>query len=566
MRTHHSRDLPALLWTALLVLPGFVGSAAAGPREKVAAAPAPAVVFSTDFECALNHPFVEEADSGTGATPNDPVHFTVTFPPGRQEAGFFLFRLDHVAGKTVRVDLITDRAGNWDTLNPVYAVIDPDRPADEQLADPALFVCRPPPQLGKDINLPQGLGGSELPITHGVFQEWQYMPRSGVDEKRKLFRVEHTFKKDEASVLVAMKVPYTPLLLDRLMADLQTRWEKEDAKSQRTTPDWAVVKVGESTEGRPLWLVRIGEAVERDPDQPPFAPPPEEKRSKRPVILFYAREHADEHDTSWVTQGVIDFLLSDHRNAKAIRKRVTVLVVPLLDPDGAVKNLYETDVIRAFEDESDRPPEAIAFAGWFREWVDAGNRLDMVFDLHNVESGEGPHLFIYMHDPTRTEESKKIHRAVAAALPGFETQGSDQTGRFSTRLGGWLRNTFGTHMMFYETNSQAPSRHLSLYEMKVMGAGILIGAVKHLVDSESFALRKELERVRDNRYGRWERYGFLGRIFDGSMDPFELEITARLASTVERSSRQQGQRVSWMNELYRKIETGELPEVPSWHK
>jgi murein tripeptide amidase MpaA len=60
-----------------------------------------------------------------------------------------------------------------------------------------------------------------------------------------------------------------------------------------------------------------------------------------------AWSHADEHDSSWVAQGVIEYLLGPkngrpHPDAQAIRQRFTVLVLPLLDPDGAVKNLADS--------------------------------------------------------------------------------------------------------------------------------------------------------------------------------------------------------------------------------
>ena len=231
------------------------------------------VEYEADFPCGLQHP----------VTRVGPDHFRVDFPKDsdRQEAGFFLFALRDVAGKTVTIDLHCGRAPNWKNLNPVFADLDPDRPVAEQLAEPELYACRPPPELGHGVEPPKGVGGAELPVTHGVFQRWQYMPRSGVNPNDKnQFRVVHTFSKDAPGlVAVAMKVPYTPSLLDNLAADLQERHREESEKLRRGEPDWAVVKVGESAEGRPLWLVRIGEAVERDPDQPPFAPP--RKRSAR---------------------------------------------------------------------------------------------------------------------------------------------------------------------------------------------------------------------------------------------------------------------------------------------
>ncbi len=521
---------------------------------------APPVEYEADFPCGLQHPVARVG----------PDHFRVDYPAGhsRQEAGFFLFALRNVAGRTVTVDLMCERAGYWRSLNPVYADLDPALPVAEQLADPALYACRPPPDLGRNVELPQGLGGSKLPVTHGIYQRWQYMPDSGTNpDRRSHYRIRHTFPADAPGlVAVSMRVPYTPQLLDRLVADLQTRHAAEAANTRRGEPDWAVVRVGNSAEGRPLWLIRIGEAVERDPDQPPFAPPPKEKRSKRPVILFYAREHADEHDTSWVAQGVIDFLLSDHRDAKAIRKRATVLIVPLLDPDGAVKNLYETEVIFGFEDDPGRPPEALAYAEWFRDWVDAGNRLDLVFNLHNVESGEGPHLFPYMWErPTGSPRhvlGKMLHHTVASRLTnaGFNVaKDASGFGLFSTRLGGWLRKYFGTHMTFYEVNSQAPQRHLSLYEVKAVGVHLIIAAIEHCFTNEGRWLLRNVESEAYARWRRWNRYGWMKRVFGSGKDVFDRESTCAILPTLERVYAPRPDRPSWIGPLFERYGSGGPP-------
>lgn len=310
------------------------------------------------------------------------------------------------------------------------------------------------------------------------------------------------------------------------------------------------MEVGESAEGRPLWLVRIGEALERDPEQADNAPP--EQRSERPCILFYAREHPDEHDTSWVAQGVIDFLLSNHRDARAIRRRFTVLVVPILDPDGAVANVYETDVIRGFDD-GEETTETLAWATWLRDWVDAGNRLDLVVNLHNVESGEGPHLFPYLHDSSRIDLSQALHDDVVDQLDGFDVRADiGRTGRFSTRLGGWLLRFFGTHHMFYEVNSQAPRRHLALYELKALGVGILRGAATHLFSPRSARLRQLIQHQRQARYGRWERYGWLERMYPPGQPVFEAELNCAVRPAVEN--------------IYVRVRRERQVEIPEWFR
>ena len=574
------------------------------------------VTVTTDFECGLNHP--TQILGGTG-TPEDPVHLRINFPPGRDESGFFLFRLDGVAGLTVRIDFHTDRAHNWRTLNPVWADLTPFLEeqgvnTDAILADPALYAAAPPLDLPDGLNLPRSLGNTELPVTRApgsgkrqrAFQHWHYMPRtvaghdpapgttepdaggepsggdSGGDSgggpsqgeppgrtryDRTVFRLQQKFPEDAGSVAVAMKVPYTPQLLDNYIQQWQERHAEEASRSGRRraeSMDWDIVNVGESKEGRPLWLIRFGEAfdvAERELNVPYFPPP---ERSDRPTILFYAREHPDEHDTSWVTQGVAEFMLSNQPDARAIRRRANVLVIPLLDPNGAVINVYETDLIRAFEDDPERPREALAWATWMRNWIDSGNRLDVVFNLHNVESGEGPHVFVADHHPDRLEIGRAHHRAIAAALEGFNTRGTPSTARYSTRFGGWLCRIFGTHLMFYEVNSQDPDRHLSLYELKVIGVEMLRGTMRHLVSDDSAALRRSLEFHLARRDARLHRYGNMPRLISPGDVVFDFEQSLRGLEGVERYWKEQGQRPGWFNPLYKRIESGELPPEPHW--
>jgi hypothetical protein len=287
-----------------------------------------------DFPCAVNHPV--ERVGGTG-TKNDPAHFKIKFPPGRYEAGFFLFKLDNIKGKTVRVDFISNRAGNWTTLNPVYCYATPDTPPAEDLGNPELFKA----QLGEVQNvkkLPQAPNSPKLPDTRG--QRWHFIANTGVQGEKNLFSLKHTFNPDPTGrqtdgAYVAMKYPYTPKLANSLMGQMKERAAKMKADGEK--PFFKVHKAGESPEGRPLWVVQIGrDKAPRDPDKEYTKPKVGEAEVPpildKPTILLYAREHADEHDSSWGAQGAIDFLTGSHPDARFIRENCVILVMPLLEP------------------------------------------------------------------------------------------------------------------------------------------------------------------------------------------------------------------------------------------
>ena len=63
----------------------------------------------------------------------------------------------------------------------------------------------------------------------------------------------------------------------------------------------------------------------------------------RPVVFVTGRVHPGETPASYVTHGLIDHLLSDEARARELRRDVTVVVVPMLNPDGVYAGNYRTD-------------------------------------------------------------------------------------------------------------------------------------------------------------------------------------------------------------------------------
>ena len=55
---------------------------------------------------------------------------------------------------------------------------------------------------------------------------------------------------------------------------------------------------------------------------------------KRKVIVFSSRVHPGEAMASWMMRGMIDFLLSGHAVAKALRRLFVFQIIPILNPDG----------------------------------------------------------------------------------------------------------------------------------------------------------------------------------------------------------------------------------------
>ncbi|TDD50644.1 hypothetical protein E1286_11925 [Nonomuraea terrae] len=124
-----------------------------------------------------------------------------------------------------------------------------------------------------------------------------------------------------------------------------------------------VHKAGRSGEGRDLLYATVG----RGPD----------------VFWLHARIHGDElHSTESVLQ-VLDHLASGDPDARLIRERMTVIVIPMYNPDGAEANIRQSttpnriDLNRDWENFAQ--PESRA---WYALWQQMRPRLAL--DLHHM--------------------------------------------------------------------------------------------------------------------------------------------------------------------------------------
>lgn len=64
-----------------------------------------------------------------------------------------------------------------------------------------------------------------------------------------------------------------------------------------------------------------------------------EKDSKKYIVLS-ARVHPGESNSSWVMKGLLQHLVSDHPDAKALRERFVFKIIPMLNPDGVIHGRY----------------------------------------------------------------------------------------------------------------------------------------------------------------------------------------------------------------------------------
>jgi hypothetical protein len=409
-------------------------------------------------------------------------HFAIRLTPHRDQLGFFLFRVEGAKGRTLRIDLENVPVGKWRTLNPLISYAPS---VDELRAYRAEAVPNPAPPK-------KAPNGPLLPDTRG--QDWHFVEQVKVQGNSLSLTVpihaDHAF--------LAMRYPYTADFSEQVFNRLD-----EEIKRQKV-PYARVVTVGASRAGRPLRLVVVAEGT------------PDEVRRK-PTIAIYAREHADEQDGSWIVHGALEFLVGSSPEALALRKRAVFILIPMLHPDGAVANVYK-GICYSFGSSVKRP-EPHAWAQFMQSWINAGCRLDLVINLHNCESAEIPHLLppctLQLEGifAGRTELCWDLHRKFIAPrlkAKGFEVAGNGWgAGMSIVRYGWWLGYTYRTLCMVYEANVQAPGRHLTLRELKEMGAVMAQSSVDFLYSPKGAALRGSIDKHLKERLRRMERYKVL---------------------------------------------------------
>ena len=79
---------------------------------------------------------------------------------------------------------------------------------------------------------------------------------------------------------------------------------------------------------------------------PPAAAAVIVKRSRRlkPVVVVSARVHPGETVSSFMCEGLVQFLLSSSPSAVQLRERAVFLVVPMLNPDGVINGFYRSNL------------------------------------------------------------------------------------------------------------------------------------------------------------------------------------------------------------------------------
>lgn len=189
-------------------------------------------------------------------------------------------------------------------------------------------------------------------------KNWSVIPADFISGNRLKFTVP--MKSDQ--MYVASVEPYRISDLDKLLTEI------------RGKPQVEIMKVGNTAEGRPLEIIRIG-----NPDAP-FS------------VFLRARAHSWEPGGNWVVQGLIRTLLG--KESAHFLRRYCVYIMPMTNKDGVARgrtrfNTNGKDLNREWDRPADRilTPEKYAFESWLEMMISKGKKPQIAIDLHNDQGG-----------------------------------------------------------------------------------------------------------------------------------------------------------------------------------
>jgi len=385
---------------------------------------------------------------------------------------WFLIRLSGVKGRIIRLDFTDSMIKACQFANPLYSYCN-------NLNNPKNFVSKP--VAGGRAQF--GYNGPILPDTSG--QKWHFIVNVWREGKNLCLVQKFTHN----HVYLSLRYPYTPKLNEAYMTRLQGN------------PYCQVVNIGKSKEGRPLLAVEIPRPGNTAADK------------AKPCVLIYAREHADEVDSGWVAYGAMRFLLSASPEAQKIRKQTQFIIIPMLDPDGAAQSYHNriTDTFVPGNPEIDSR-EAIEYTNFCQKWINSGHPIDIVNNLHEGQPAGKPDFYCpdsYPGDGQRrvTRDLLEVVRSRVTAAGCSSSGRGERSFQVSGRLDDFLLNFYGADAVPFEVNPQGVYRHLTLYEVRQIGAALAQGDSQFLQSPSGRTWAAKVQRVLTRRTASWSRYG-----------------------------------------------------------
>lgn len=249
---------------------------------------------------------------------------------------------------------------------------------------------------------------------------WRVIPADLHQETQLKFNLHMTSDK----MYVASVEPYRISDLDKLLEEI------------KGNPLVAITAVGQTAEGRPLKIVRVG-------------------RADAPYRVFLrARAHSWEPGGNWVVQGLIRSLLQN--DAAKYLDRYCVYIMPMANKDGVARgrtrfNTLGKDLNREWDKPADPglTPEKHAFERWLISMIEQGKKPHFAIDLHNDRGGN---LHVNLPTPNNLAYTARLKRFEALLFEHTWFREGASHVRNPGSFGEGMQARFGIDACVYELN------------------------------------------------------------------------------------------------------------------
>ncbi|KAB0801265.1 hypothetical protein PPYR_05619 [Photinus pyralis] len=218
--------------------------------------------------------------------------------------------------------------------------------------------------------------------------KWQRIPKTDVFYQRSLTHHGHyvlsfafAFDREDEVFQFSIAAPYSYSKLQAYLSCLES-------KATHLNESFSRELLGNSIQKRRLDVITIGSKGI-----------PSVKNKKR-VVVVLARVHPGESPSSFVCQGLLEFLVSSHPLATLLREHVIFKIVPMLNPDGVFLGNYRStlmgfDLNRSYHIASSWAHPTLRATIDMIIALDKGRdlQLDFVLDIHAHTTLKG--CFIY---------------------------------------------------------------------------------------------------------------------------------------------------------------------------
>lgn len=338
-------------------------------------------------------------------------------PPGhsgKAKKGHLVFDAMFEGGNLARVDYVSEFEYDLfirpDTSNASFRlwfnfVVENVR-ADQRVLFNVVNLCKS--KLVFRQGLTPLIKSTSRPKWQRISSKFVYFYRSPDHNGHYVLTFGVAFDREEDAYQIALTYPYS---YSRLVAFLDEVDNRKFAFVSRTL-------LTRSVQNRRVYLMTIGQQPEISIDQ----------RCK--VVFITGRIHAAETASSYVIQGLIDFLVSGHPSAQILRENVCFKIVPMMNPDGVFLGNYRScllgfDLNRVWNDQCPWAHPSVHAVTNALEDLDKHTDVDVDFfvDVHAHSSLLGCFICGNMYDDVyRMERHALFPKILAQNAEDFSTE------------------------------------------------------------------------------------------------------------------------------------------------